>query len=333
MSTMSLGSSNLESVEKKTIIENKLFWPAILVTIGLFIFFAWPSLILLSSTYLQFDIYSHGFFVPLVSAYATYQLWKESNKQGFRASWLGMPFLIVGISIMILGFWYYKALYLSSDRPSFIMSIGLITCLCGLYIMWGGLSFLRVFAFPICFFAFAIPFPINFLRLVTIKLRLAVSIISEDVFNLLGFMVFREGNILHLPNISLGINDACSGIQSFWILVAGAVVISYLKKMGFIETLFLCLLTVPISIFMNALRIVVTGFLVIHFGQEFATGWRHDLAGWFSFVGGLVSIIGLGSLFSQEKPINEHKKIKSNLRTSALSFSTPKKKLTLMLIM
>ena len=113
--------------------------------------------------------------------------------------------------------------------------------------------------------------------------------------------VFREGNIIHLHKASLGIADACCGINSLWMLMAGAALIAYLGKLRPTETVFLCLFSFPTSILMNVIRVVFTAFLVSSFGDEFAAGWRHDLLGWLTFVGGLILIMGFGNLFSSNQ--------------------------------
>ncbi len=289
-----------ETLDQSADRKSQLLLAGIAINVLLLLAFCWPSLRLLGAVYNNVDSYSHGFLVPIVSAYATYELWISSRRDSFSASWLGIPILLLGILILIVGYWYYIALFISLFRGGFILSIGILFCVVGCYVVCGGLATLRVFAFPIVYFFFAIPFPSSFTQILTTKLRTLVSVISEQVFGMLGMLVYREGNILHFTTASLGVDDACSGIQSFWMLIAASVLIAYVKRTGRFETILICILAIPISIFMNTIRIVATGLLVLWFGAHFAEGWRHELCGWFAFVGGLGMVTGLACLFTHE---------------------------------
>ena len=265
---------------------------------ALFLLFVWPSLTLLSKIYSTLDGYSHGAFVPLVSGYATYQLWHEGKRPRLRPSWIGVPVVALGILVTLFGYWYYISLFKSLRGVAFILCSGLVICVVGFYISIGGFKALRFFRFPVLYLFFMIPLPVVVTKLLTVRLRRVASSISEDILGAIGVAVYREGNILHLPNGSLGIADACSGINSLWMLMAGAALIAFLIKLRPSAAVFLCLFSFPASIISNALRVIVTAILVYNFGEEFASGWRHELLGWFTFVGGLAIIMAFGSLFS-----------------------------------
>ncbi len=260
--------------------------------------FYWPSLRVLLTVYSTIDSYSHGFIVPLVSAYATFELFQMKRSISLRPSWWGLPIFLAGTAILLFGYWYYIALFTSLFRCGFIFSIGLLLSIVGLYVTAGGFGTLRVFGFPLAYLFFAIPFPQSTTQILTNKLRSIVSVLCELTFTKLGMIVHREGNVLHLAAVSLGIDDACTGIQSFWMLVACAVLMTYLYKLGIAETAFICLLTIPISVLMNALRIVATGLLVSNVSRDFSGGWRHEFCGWLTFVFGVSLVMLLGKLFS-----------------------------------
>ena len=262
------------------------FWGAVLAVIGLFIYFSWPSFTLLAKIYTNIEGYSHAFMVPLVSGYATYQLWREKRNFKVKLSWIGVPIIALGILVTLFAYWYYLSLFKSLYGIAFLLCMGLVISVLGFYLIAGGLAALRVFSFPLIYFFFMIPLPLAITNRLVARLRRTVSAIGEDILGWIGISIFREGNILHLSNVSLGIADACSGINSLWMLMAGAALIAYLIKLKPMEAVFLCLITLPVSVITNALRVVVTAILVTHFGAEFAEGWRHDLTGWFTFVGG-----------------------------------------------
>ena len=282
---------------------------ALLIVISMMLVgFVWPSLSLLLKIYQTEDDYSHGFMVPLLSVYATVKILKETNTNIFRPSWLGLPTLILGVVMVLLGYWYYIALFPAGLGYGFALGSGLLLCVIGGYLFFGGLSTLRIFFFPIIYLIFAIPFPKSLTLPLTLGLRNYVSEISENVIRSIGITVFREGNILYLATTSLGVEDACSGIRSFWVLMAGAAALAFILKIKPIKAIFLCFMTLPISVMANILRIVLTAFTASYFGTEYATGWRHELWGLSTFAFGLIMMIVIAIVLApSQETIIHHK--------------------------
>jgi hypothetical protein len=48
----------------------------------------------------------------------------------------------------------------------------------------------------------------------TAPLQLLASTIATEIAQTIGISVFRDGNIIHLTQISLGVEEACSGLES-----------------------------------------------------------------------------------------------------------------------
>lgn len=261
--------------------------------------FAWPSLAVLCDIYNKEDDYSHGLMVPFVSGYFAWQIVRE-KKMELKSSWFGIPLIVIGVLVVTLGQWYLIAIYPDGLGVGFLLAIGLILCLAGTTIAFGGIKFLRLLFFPFIYLVFTVPFPKSFTLSLTLWLRNLVSVFSEEIIRAIGITVFREGNVLHLVNASLGVEDACSGIRSFWMLMAGAAALGYVLNMGFFRSVLLCMLTLPVSVAMNVLRVVATGFLVHRAGIQYASGWRHEVCGWVTFGCGLAALIGLASLLSRK---------------------------------
>lgn len=283
--------------------EDPQSWKIVALVGVFFLVFAWPSFTLLGQIYNAEDDYSHGFMVPFVAAYFAYQIWQETGRANLCMTWIGFPILLLGVFSVILGYWYYIAILPDGLGAGFLLAVGLIFCVLGMSITFGGPVTLRIFSFPLTYLIFAIPFPKSVSLPLTLWLRNIVSVISEESIRQFGVTIFREGNVLHLANATLGIEDACSGIRSFWILMAGAAALAYMMKLGKVKSLLLCFLTLPISVAMNSIRVVLTALLVARFGIEYAAGWRHELCGWLTFVLGLVILVASGS-FLMRKPKN-----------------------------
>jgi len=54
--------------------------------------------------------------------------------------------------------------------------------------------------------------------------------------------------------------------------------------------------TVPITIFANAARVVLTGLIGKQFGVEYASGFFHEFAGWAIYLFAFACLLGLHAL-------------------------------------
>jgi exosortase len=113
------------------------------------------------------------------------------------------------------------------------------------------------------------------------------------VFDLLGWVVVRQGNVLHLPGLKLLVEDACSGIHSLYALFAlGVAFVAFTERPAWLRVT-LVLATVPIAVTANALRVIVTGVLAYRVDTSYAEGLSHEATGMIVFGTGLLLLLVL----------------------------------------
>jgi exosortase len=116
------------------------------------------------------------------------------------------------------------------------------------------------------------------------------------VLDSLGVPVLLDGNVIHLSDITLGVTEACSGIRSLISLLALASAWAFLTLSGVFATALFIAAAVPITIFANAARVVLTGVIGQTFGRAYAQGFFHEFSGWLIFVMAFVGLLGLHAL-------------------------------------
>ena len=178
----------------------------------------------------------------------------------------------------------------------FLQRFSFILALVGLIWAGWGLSRLRRLTFPLILLAAMIPLPALIYNAVTAPLQLLASGVASSIAQFCGVSVYRDGNILQLATLSLGVDEACSGLNSFSALVVSALLVGRFVCSGMVSRTLLILLSGPISIAANVLRIAGTAILA-DYREELAMGFYHLFAGWLVFLVGFLALAGLAKGF------------------------------------
>jgi exosortase len=224
---------------------------------------------------------SHGFLVPLVSAFIVWQRRYELIALKPQPNWWGLAVVLYGmfqLYIATLG----AELFLA--RTAFVITIF------GVVWMLGGTVVLRKLFFPLFLLFFMVPIPAILYNRITFPLQLLASRLAANSLAALGLPVLREGNILELPNQTLSVVEACSGIRSLLTLTFLSLVYGFFFERSKKIRAVLFLATVPIAILANASRVTLTG-IVAEWKAELAEGILHTAQGWVIFMVSLFTLI------------------------------------------
>ena len=159
-------------------------------------------------------------------------------------------------------------------------------CLCGFtmillfrYYGWAGI---RAGLFPLIFLITMIPWPFRFEVWIVQTLTGIVTTFAVDGLHFLSYPVEMAGNTLRLGEISIGVNEACSGIRSLQALFMVTLFLGSLFGQSLVSRL-LALAVLPlVVIVVNTLRAIFLSVQTIVNGQEAYEGW-HDPAGYIAF--------------------------------------------------
>jgi len=226
--------------------------------------------------------YSYGFVVPLFAGYVLYQRRHKLRQVPLEPSNMGLVVTIGAIGLLLAG---------SLGAELFVARFSLLLLLSGLLLFFSGWKMLRVVAFPLSFLVLMIPLPAIIYNQVTFPLQLLASRLSSNCLELFGVPVLREGNILVLPNYSLEVIEACSGIRSLMSLIALVVAYGYLAERRLWARIILVTLMLPIAVASNALRVVGAGVVTYFWGPQWAEGFFHFFQGWLIFVSAVACML------------------------------------------
>ena len=237
--------------------------------------------------------YGHGFLVPLFAAYV---LWQE------RERWLSLPAKPANSGLGIIAFAIAMLIAGSLGAELFISRTSLLVMLAGLVLFLCGWKILKSIWFPLAFLVLMIPLPVLIYNQITFPLQFLSSQFAASGLDLLHVPVLREGNLLILPNYTLEVVEACSGIRSLMTLLTLAICYGYLTERRSWARIALIVLAVPIAVASNGIRIVGTGILTYFYGPGAAEGFFHAFSGWVIFVAALVLLLGAHWVLRKIRP-------------------------------
>jgi len=236
------------------------------------------------------DNYSHGFLVPLIASYFLWKAWPDLKERLIAPSNWGLMVLVAGCLQLLVA-------WLGSEY--FSMRSSLIVLLVGIVFYWFGISVLKGMALPLGYLILMVPIPYIIYDAVAFPLKLFITKVSVGFLQLVGVVVLREGNIIMLPTTTLEVADACSGTRSLMSLIALAVAYAFFIQTSTIKRWVLIFSAIPIAIFTNAMRVIVTGVLAQWWGARAAEGFFHEFAGLAVFAVAMVLLVAEGTLLSR----------------------------------
>jgi exosortase len=222
--------------------------------------------------------YSHGFLIPIIAGYLIWNRTENLKQVNLKPSVWGLLMLLGGLLLLFAG----KATEIAGGERGalFLKGLSLIIAFSGILLLLGGKDVLARFIFPLSYLVFMIPLPDALFSMVTIPLQSYATSVTTVALQWCSIPALQEGNLIHLPSLSLGVTEACSGIRSLLTLLAGATVLSHLAVHYWWQHLILIGSVIPITIVTNAFRVTGTGLLAYFFGEQAAQGFFHGFSGW-----------------------------------------------------
>jgi len=229
---------------------------------------------------------SYGMLIPPLAAYIA---WLH---RGQVVAFAALP---DGRGLCLVAFACVVFLLGKLGAEFFLMRLSFVILLAGLTWTFWGIRRLETLAFPFVLLATMVPWPAVVYNSISAPLQLFASDVSARMVQALGVSIYRDGNIIQLASTSLGVAEACSGLNSLAALIVASLLLGYLVCLRLRAKIALFVLAIPLAIGVNILRIVGTAILA-DYNQEFAMGFYHAFSGWLVFVGGFGILYGCAKL-------------------------------------
>jgi exosortase len=261
---------------------------ALLVLTSLLNFHVWVNLV---QDWWRDDNYSHGFLVVPVSIYVLYRCRAELHWPA-KSSGLGVAMVAVGSFGLILGL---------AASEYFVTRMSLILQITGIGLAHFGRANFRKVWFAFFFMLFMVPVPAVIYYQATLPMQLLSSQVTTFLLQVIGVPAVRQGNIIHLPDYSLEVIEACSGLRSLVALLALGSLYSWHYMESRYRAVILTLAMIPIAMAANIFRIFVTAVGAYAVSREMAETFLHEVSGLLVFMSALIMLLVLGAIFKWTK--------------------------------
>lgn len=187
---------------------------------------------------------------------------------------VGLAFAVASLLLLVVG---------RLGAELFLTRASLVGVLAGAVVFLLGWRHLRMLAFPFALLLLSIPLPAVMVTQVTLPLQLVASASAEVMLNAAAIPVLRDGNVLVLPNATLQVAEACSGIRSLVALFAAALIGARLAEDRIWARAAILAMALPVAVLMNAVRVVATAAGTYWLDPRAVEGLAHEALGFATF--------------------------------------------------
>ncbi len=251
------------------------------------------ALVWLWNTWNGVPEYSHGPALPILAGFLLWQQREIFERQEFKGSVVGVLLLVTAGAALLLG-----TMGGAYTLQQYAFALGVA----GLVLSWSGLGPLRQLALPLALLFLMIPQPDFILNNLSTRLQLVSSALGVAVIRLGGISVYLEGNVIDLGSYKLQVVDACAGLRYLFPLMTLGLLIAHFFRAPLWKRVLVFLVSIPVTVVLNSLRIAMIGWMVERWGPAMAEGFLHDFQGWVVFMVSGALLLAFAALLNRVGP-------------------------------
>jgi exosortase len=220
--------------------------------------------------------------IPLVTLFLLYVERKHIFSIAKTGIGAGTGLILIGLIL----YWLANRSPFPQDGnwPLSLGTFAVVLVWIGGFLLCYGFSAFRAGAFPLLFLLLMIPFPDVVLDRVIHALQTGSTEIAYLIFQAAGVPVVRQGFLLSVPGVTIEVAQECSSIRSSMALFITCLLAAHLYLRTGWKMLLFVLLSLPVSLVKNGIRIATLTLLSIYVDPGFLTGRLHREGGFVFFL-------------------------------------------------
>ena len=236
-----------------------------------------------------------GWVVLILCGYLLWEAWEQRPPLTLRGNFWVVVLGATGLSLLFL-VQIYQAAFGMNAATLTGTALGTMLLVAANLNYAFGLMGVRHFGFGFAFLLIALPMPSSVHAFVVNGLQAKVATMNVEVLNLIGIPAQQVGSLIQLPNCTVGIDEACSGIRSLQSTVMATLFIGYLTLKNRALQVLLLGSGIGLAIFGNLVRSFFLSYTANSKGTQVLEAY-HDSAGWSILAFTAVGVMVMSWLF------------------------------------
>ena len=246
--------------------------------------------------------YQYGLTIPFLFIYLAMQQWHGVFLEHRAGRW--MAWAVASAWMLFL----FGELLRQHDPIWRLTGGTLMLSATAMTIIWlyraGGQPLVARLAFPLLFSWLALPWPVPVELFVTQNLLRILTNAAVIILNLFHVAALQRGNVIELSNGLVGMDMACSGVQSFQASLVATLFFGEFYRLGWMRRIGLVLAGAAVALVMNFGRILFLTFSV-HIHGENAIAQYHDHVGYVASIATFSLVFLLAAFLKPRNPATE----------------------------
>jgi exosortase len=245
------------------------------------------------NTWINHSDNSHCILAPLFAGYFVFTKREQLKVAPLTNSGWGGFILILSMALYLLSF---------AGGIAVLSRVMIVSSLIGLILFNWGKEALKILIFPLVILFFMVPVPDSILGYFAFPLQLFATDLSTSLLQALSVPAYQEGNMVYFAKTQLEVAEACSGIRSIISFTMLSFIFAYFLDNIWWKRVVYVLSAIPLALFVNIIRITVTGVLADKYGVQVALGFLHEFSGVAIFIAGCLLLLVEYALMIMGKP-------------------------------
>jgi exosortase len=236
--------------------------------------------------------YAHAIFIPFFVAAMLWRMRGQLARMKVERNWWGVIPMALALLLII---------YSERAEVTVVLSFSFILFLIGASLLMTGKKITKTLLLPMLFLFSVIPIiPNQVIGQAAFPIQMASTKLATTLLHLATFKATRIGTSIVMDSYSLNVEVACSGFKTLIGLMAFSGAFAYLIEAALWKRLFLFLISAPLSVLINGVRITLIGIVGEIFSSETAHSF-HDYSGFIVLILGFMLLFSLAQLLGCEK--------------------------------
>ncbi len=258
------------------------------------------------------SFYAHAIFVPFFVAVMIWRNRKKLAQAPSEPSWSGLWLVVPAMLLLLVGKRLDVTMLQSFSFWIMVFAVSLILF---------GKAKTRLLLFPLCFVVMMMPLiPDQLIGSIAFPIQMLSAKLASLFLNLMTLHAEQQGAMIKMDNYLMSVELPCSGFKTLVSLLTFTAAFAYLVEGAMWKRWALFFVTIPLSLFINALRITLIG-VVGELVSAKAASVFHDYSGFIVLTLAFLFLFNFARIMNCERflgiPLNDEQQAKDDAKAEA----------------